>query len=887
MSQTLRTSLVIDGDARGGTRAIRDWRQAVLAMNADIERMERGTKSASASAEVFEATLKADRQAVDQLRAGLDPLYAQTRRLQAGTELLANAQRSGAITAKQQAQMLDLLETQHRQATAAITQQTQATRDLRFMTAGGAGGLQNFSFQLQDIFTQVGMGVPLMISLGQQAPQLLSGFGAVGAVLGVAAAAVFPLTAALFGLGYQSGQTGSQVKSASDLMVEAINAIGNAHSVLQENTISNLDAIQKKYGDVTRDVLGLMKVQNDLAVAEARRSVATGLQASIGQFDQTDIGQQIEARRIEIENAAEELRQAEADFAARSLTTDVLAFAQQAVDEAKARLTEALDLSEITEALKIEPAVFQQFDFLQSQIEDALDADNAAGLLDQIVEMRELLQQIPDGPLREMLPRIVEAEDALRQMEKAGADNAAIQAEIEAIMASSSSIDMSSNLAAGVAQASALADELGRAVSNAIALANQGVGAVRRAEINYQFRDDPIGRAGALAGAEFDSRVDLPSNAPTPVRNRIHQERQEFIQARIEAAQYTEQLQAWQAEQRAAASAARGGGGGGRRGGGGGGRSQLDQAARERQRTVDDIERQMDRLAPSYSRDLAALQEWRAEALSTLNPAAQGYEAFAQDVEFIFGERLRQAYVDDLNRRNDWRSGLERGLISINDDLISFADVTENIVTNWSEGLEDQFISFAKTGKASVSDLVDFTIEQMLRMAYQAALMPGINAGFGAIANAIVPGAGDVFTAGLTATQSHAGSQIGVGGVRRTYGGGAPLRNDEQLTVTKIGQRIFTPEQIANGSTVVNALAQAAQQGGGGPTNVTFAPTITIENKLGRDVRAEAREEPDGRGGRRYIVQLSEEVSRAIEQRGGAADRALKRRGAQTPGTLR
>lgn len=76
------------------------------------------------------------------------------------------------------------------------------------------------------------------------------------------------------------------------------------------------------------------------------------------------------------------------------------------------------------------------------------------------------------------------------------------------------SVDMATAIAAAADQASRMANELGRAVSNAIALANQGVGDVERARINYEFRDDPLGRAGALAGAEFDARTNLPP-APT------------------------------------------------------------------------------------------------------------------------------------------------------------------------------------------------------------------------------------------------------------------------------------------------------------------------------------------------------------------------------------
>lgn len=881
MTQTLRTSLVIDGDASSSNRAIRDWRAAVKSMDADIKRVEASTKSASASASVFERALKDDKQAVDQLRASMDPLFAATQRLEQSTELLTNAQRSGAISARQAEQMQSLLAQQHRQATLAIQQQAVATRNLRFMTAGGAGGMQNFSFQLQDVFTQIGMGVPLMISLGQQAPQLLSGFGTVGAVLGVAAAAVFPLTAAIFGLGYQGRQTQAEMQTASDLIVEALNAIGDAQTTLQENSLTNLDAITAKYGEVTRGVLRLMKAQNDLALESATQKLSEGLEAAIGTLDDTGI---IEAVRQRMELAAQ-LREELAALESQPLGNIGTSLGiQQQMAVLRRELEGALDLSEILGGAEIDAALIPQIEVLKEQIQTAFNAEDFDLLLSKFEEMHVVLRDIPDGPLRDMFVSIVEGEDALRQMLATAEDNEDVQRRIQQLLNKIGTTDVSSNLAAAAAQASRIADELGRAVSNASALANQGVGEVRRAEINYQFRDNPIGRAQALAEAEFDSRTATSGPVPDGAARLINQEREAFVGARVEAAEYTEQLKEWQEAQREAASASARAA----RSGASAGRREAREALRERERTITDIRRQMDQLAPSYARDTAALQEWRAEALANLNPAAAGFEAFASDVETIFEERLAEAYRNDLERRSDWAAGLERGMLNIQDGMTTFADASQSILENWAKAGEEQFLSLAKTGKASVSDLVDFALDQFLRLAYQQAVAPGLNNLFSIGLNALGSALGGIGPgAGVTAVQSHAGSEIGTAGVRRSYGPNAPLRADERLTVTKLGQRVFTPEQIANGSTVVNALAMAAQANQGGAGSVIFAPEIKVENLSSAQISAEVREEDNGRGGRRYTIQLADEVGRAMNQRGGGADKALRARGARPGGALR
>ena len=61
----------------------------------------------------------------------------------------------------------------------------------------GGRVLQNFSFQMQDIIVQTSGGTSVMRSLSQQLPQMLIGFGALGAVVGVVAAGL-PILIQLF-----------------------------------------------------------------------------------------------------------------------------------------------------------------------------------------------------------------------------------------------------------------------------------------------------------------------------------------------------------------------------------------------------------------------------------------------------------------------------------------------------------------------------------------------------------------------------------------------------------------------------------------------------------------------------------------------------------------
>jgi hypothetical protein len=64
---------------------------------------------------------------------------------------------------------------------------------------GGPGGLQNISYQLQDFIVQVSGGTDALRAFSQQGPQILSGFGMWGSILGIAAAGVGILASSLGG----------------------------------------------------------------------------------------------------------------------------------------------------------------------------------------------------------------------------------------------------------------------------------------------------------------------------------------------------------------------------------------------------------------------------------------------------------------------------------------------------------------------------------------------------------------------------------------------------------------------------------------------------------------------------------------------------------------
>ncbi|MBO6789513.1 MAG: hypothetical protein JJ894_03150 [Dinoroseobacter sp.] len=750
--------------------------------------VSREFKSAKLSAGTFEQELAQVGQQVNRLRATYDPMWAATQRLTVGERALTRAFDLGQIELVERDRLLKALRAEYSASTFAQARMAAGMRGLTTATAGGAGGVQNFSYQLQDIFTQVGMGVPLMISLGQQAPQILSGFGQVGAILGVAAAAILPLSAAIFGLGYTSRSAGEDVQSLEDRLQDLTAMVDAYRSALSEAR-ADTDDLAKAFGEATELGRIFLELGAESIRVQSTEQLREDLDAIVDSFGRLDDVLRDDGRGIASTHFEDAVRRIKRDM---ELTTD------QAV-------VLALRIRELGDAEGLE----EQAEAAQRI---ALHLVSSFGSYEEMnAEARKLHDNLKSAGQEAL--RLGTASDAI-------------------------------NFEQARRSASGMADELGRALNASIALANQGVGAADRARINFEFRDDPIRREAELAGLEFDSRAGLPAGSDATLQAVVEAERRAFVSARVEAARYTQSLQEWQ---RAQSRHGRGG-----------------SSTRSHDRVVTEIERSMLRLDGAYLHQVAAAEKWREEALAALDPAKVGYESFTQDVETIFQDRLKQAYEADLDNRTDWAAGVARGLKDVNDEMLSWADVSESIVGKWSDGLENAFVDMAMTGKASVADLVDYTLKQFLRLSYQRAVQPAVNGIFDFISQGI----GGLF--GGAAGQSHSGSVIGTSSLSTTISG--PLRRDEQLTVTKLGQRVFTPRQLENGAAIIDALAMAAAHGR--ETGVVVVQPVI--NNYSSSAQVETWQNADGGIEINILDRIERGMAARAGQNGTPLNRAIK-----------
>lgn len=395
----------------------------------------------------------------------------------------------------------------------------------RIFNIGGQGRfvLQNTAAQFGDIAVQMEQGTAATRVLGQQLPQILGGFGALGGTLGIVApllgtvAAVgLPLAGMFFALGGDAEEAAEKVKTFEEKLDAARGAMERAAAAAATASAGGLDDLKAKYGEVTVAVTELADALSEIE----RRAASLEVRQAVGGIFQGDFRQQIDALFGDVGAAFVEGNSQQAEALRREIDAlqseiDAMSTANMAPNpgqletlrqmrEEYAILTQNLsEAGSLASEIAVDPATLQSIRDLEQAAKQALAEDNFAGFANILRELRGELEAAGLETSNGLVVALINAEDVARE-----AANRLGEAEANAGGVASAAGGIVGPVSAAADEAARLSGNLVSAMS-ALASVTAGMAAAQRraaaqARIARDYAGDPVGRAGAETRAELN-----------------------------------------------------------------------------------------------------------------------------------------------------------------------------------------------------------------------------------------------------------------------------------------------------------------------------------------------------------------------------------------------
>lgn len=132
------------------------------------------------------------------------------------------------------------------------------------------GGVQNAGYQVADFAVQIQGGTSALVAFGQQAPQFLGMFGAIGSTIG----AVVAIAAAVANVFYLTSESAGTLKDSIQSLDQAARDYISSMNVLDDENLSEkFGDLEKKVRDVTRATLELDKAAALAKLSESIRKI--------------------------------------------------------------------------------------------------------------------------------------------------------------------------------------------------------------------------------------------------------------------------------------------------------------------------------------------------------------------------------------------------------------------------------------------------------------------------------------------------------------------------------------------------------------------------------------------------------------------------------------
>lgn len=309
-------------------------------------------------------------------------------------------------------------------------------------------GMRQASMQLSQVAQQTMASGNFIQALAIQLPDLALGFGTVGIMAGVAAGALLPLAAGLFGSGEESQKAGK----ALDALISALDDF-NGYADRARRNAADLKADFGEWGEELRKDAGYLA---EVSLGRALDSLSTET------FPLTDQLAEAAASVNVFRAASEEYNAMLAGGFA--VTAEALLQAQEALAVHEAGAVAAAD------ALGLLPDQVVALDKAFSEVQTSTTMEeirDRAGAALALIE-----QMVPNGT--QLVGALAVAAQELDKVQVAAARGAEQIAQAERSATTLAQVDMASGISAATDEAYLLASALGIALSKAQAIANEG-----------------------------------------------------------------------------------------------------------------------------------------------------------------------------------------------------------------------------------------------------------------------------------------------------------------------------------------------------------------------------------------------------------------------------
>lgn len=230
-------------------------------------------------------------------------------------------------------------------------------------------------------------------------------------------------------------------------------------------------------------------------------------------------------------------------------------------------------------------------------------------------------------------------------------------------------------------------------------------------------------------------------------------------------------------------------------------------------KNIEDIKQKILELKTPYEQAIAKADEWKTNALKTLDASSKDYEKYKEQISQVYDNMVKKANETALSSSKSLEDGFKRGFLNIQKDVNDFANLAENAVKNTFSNMETALTAFVTTGKASFSDFANAIISDLTRIIIRQSITQPLMNGIGSYFGFATAHTGGIVGADSLATKS--ASSLAFAGAPRFHSGG--IVGDEVPIIAKRGEGVFTREQMKalgdNGSTVnisVNVVNNAA-----------------------------------------------------------------------------